>query len=85
MLKKALLYEANLSSRHHGGARVERILKTNKRHPWSKKALYALYRFGRTPIVLFVPTPSQMTKIRARSGIIRIYTSQTEGGSGLGI
>jgi len=84
MPKATVLYEVNLSRRHRNGSRVERILKTDKKHPWSGRTLYALYRSGRSPIVLFAPSTSQLDKIRKRSGIIRITTKQTTSGIGSG-
>ena len=85
MSKAVVLYEVNLSARHRNGSRVERVLKTNQRHPWSGRTLYALYRSSPRPIVLFVPSASQLDKIRKRSGIIRITTKQTaERGIGSG-
>jgi len=84
MTKTTVLYEVNLSRKHRDGSRVERVLRTNKKHPWSGKALYALYRSRSTPIVLFVPSASQLGKIKKRSGIIRITTKQTVSGIGSG-
>ena len=83
-MKTIVLYEANLNRRHRNGSRVERVLRTNKKHPWSGRTLYALYRSGRTPIVLFVPSANQLDKIRKRSGIIRITAKQTASGIGSG-
>ena len=85
MQKKALLYEVNLSGKLRNGSRAERVLKTTKKHRWSGKSLYALYRHYSIPVVLFVPTRLQMMKIKKRSGVIRIYSSQTESGTGLGL
>lgn len=84
MAKTEVLYEVNLSAKHRSGARVERVLKTNEKHPWSGRTLYALYRSGRSPIVLFVPSASQLDKIRKRSGVIRITAKQTASGIGSG-
>lgn len=79
-----VLYEVNLSARHRNGSRVERILKTSQKHPWSGRALYALYRSSRRPITLFVPSAAQLVKIRKRSGIVRITSKQTVSGIGSG-
>ena len=84
MAKTTVLYEVNLSRKHRNGSRVERVLKTDKKHPWTGRTLYALYRSSRTPIVLFVPSASQLDKIRKRSGVIRITTKQTASGLGMG-
>ena len=87
MAKRVLLYEVNLSAKYADHrSRVERVLKTAQEHPWSGKLLYGLYRYySNSPAVLFVPTRSQMIKIRARKGVIRIYSDQTKSGTGLGL
>ena len=84
MSKTTVIYEVNLSRKYRNGSRVERVLKTDRKHPWSGRVLYALYRSGRSPIVLFVPSASQLDKIRKRSGIIRITAKQTASGVGSG-
>jgi hypothetical protein len=82
MSKVVVLYEVNLSARYRNGSRLERVLKTSKKHPWSHKTLYALYRSSGRPIVLFVPSTAQLAKIKKRSGTIRITSRQTESGIG---
>jgi len=84
MSKVVVLYEVNLSAKYRNGSRAERILKTTEKHPWSHKTLYALYRSSSRPIVLFVPSVSQLAKIRKRSGIVRITSKQTKSGIGSG-
>lgn len=83
-MKTTVLYEVNLSARYRNGARAERILLTTKKHKWTGRRLYALYRSGSRPIVLFVPSVSQLTKIKSRTGIVRITAKQTESGLGMG-
>lgn len=77
MLKRTLLYEVSLRGR------FENVKATARKHKWSGKTLYTLSRYGRV-VTLFVPTPAQRDKIRRRLGTIRIYSSQTESGTGLG-
>lgn len=84
--KVIVLYEVHLGRRAPNGQRWETILKTNKRHPWSGRIMYALVRrgAGRNPVCLFVPSDAQLVKIRKRSGVINITSKQTPSGIGMG-
>ncbi len=84
MVSNKLLFEVHLGARSPSGVRWEKILRTDQKHKWTGRRMYALYRSGGRAVVLFVPTAPQLTKIRNRSGVVRIYSKQTASGLGMG-